>query len=179
VKFTAFFRNVNLGRPHCPSKAQLEQAFLDAGAASAASFLVNGTLVYAVPRAARAGPVLAAAVARLQQQCGLKEPAYIRRVDHLAALVGADPFAGIDTSDVYECCVSFLAPRAPALPPSPWRSRRGDVDVLHCNGTEVFSLSRTMGNTPGSPNALLEKTLGLPATTRAWNTIVRLVAKHG
>jgi uncharacterized protein (DUF1697 family) len=46
VKYAAFFRNLNLGRKNCPSKAQLEQAFLDAGAREASSFLTNGTLVF-------------------------------------------------------------------------------------------------------------------------------------
>ncbi|MCQ4164609.1 DUF1697 domain-containing protein [Tahibacter harae] len=177
MKFAVFFRNVNLGRANCPSKAQLEQAFLDAGAAEAASFLVNGTLVFSAP-ANRSAGVLKSAVQQLQQVCGLKEPAFLRRVDELAALVAADPFAGIEREQVYECCITFLSPRSPDLPALPLHSRRGDVAVLSCNGREAFSLSYKIGNTPGSPNALLEKTLALPATTRAWNTIVRLVARH-
>lgn len=177
MKFAVFFRNVNLGRANCPSKVQLEQAFLDAGAAEAASFLVNGTLVFSAA-ANRSAGVLKAAVQNLQQVCGLKEPAFLRRVDELAALVATDPFAGVDRAQVYETCVTFLSPRSPALPALPLQSRRGDVSVLSCSGSEAFSLSYKIGNTPGSPNALLEKTLALPATTRAWNTIVRLVAKH-
>ena len=42
----------------------------------------------------------------------------------------------------------------------------------------VFSVVRVVGRSPGSPNAFLEKLLGLPATTRVWNTVVRLVDKH-
>jgi uncharacterized protein (DUF1697 family) len=179
VKFAAFYRNVNLGRPNCPSKAQLEQAFLDAGATEASSFLVNGTLVYAVPRATQAGTVLKVATALLQQRCGLKEPGFVRRVDDLAALVARDPFAGVADDAVYEYAVSFLPAKAP-LPPLPLTSRRGDVRVLSATAEgEVFSLCYKIGSSPGSPNALLEKTLAVPATTRAWNTIVRLVAKHG
>jgi len=40
-------------------------------------------------------------------------------------------------------------------------------------------VSRIIGRSQGSPNAFLEKLLGLPTTTRAWNTVVRLVDKHG
>jgi uncharacterized protein (DUF1697 family) len=178
MKFAVFFRNVNLGRANSPTKSQLEQAFLDAGAAEAASFLVNGTLVFAAP-AARASVVLKGAVRRLEGVCGLKEPAFLRRVDALVALVAADPFAAVNGADVYEYGVTFLSPKTPALPPLPLSTRRGDVKVLACNGSEAFSLCYKLGSSPGSPNALLEKTLGLPATTRAWNTIVRLVAKHG
>jgi uncharacterized protein (DUF1697 family) len=177
MKFAAFFRNMNLGRANCPTKAQFERAFLDAGAVDAASFLVNGTLVFSAP-ATQGDRVLRKAVMHLEQACGLKEPAFLRRVDHLAKLVASEPFASVDRATVYECCATFLAPRAPALPALPLRSRRGDVELLACTEGDVFSLSYKLGNTPGSPNALLEKLTGASATTRAWNTIVRLVARH-
>jgi uncharacterized protein (DUF1697 family) len=177
MKFAVFLRNVNLGRPRCPSRLQFEEAFLAAGADEAASFLVNGTLVFAAP-AARANAVLRQATARLHDACGLVEPAFLRRVDALAQLVAADPFAAVDRAAVYECGVTFLSPRV-TLPALPIHSSRGDVDVLACNGSEAFSVCRKLGSSPGSPNALLEKVGGAPATTRAWNTIVRLVAKFG
>jgi len=84
MRFAVFLRNVNLGRPRSPSKLQFEQAFLDAGATQAASFLVNGTLVFDAP-ATRGKAVVRAATARLHEVCGLVEPAFLRRVDELAA----------------------------------------------------------------------------------------------
>jgi len=177
MKYAAFFRNVNLGRPNCPTKAQLEAAFVSAGAASAASFLTNGTVVFAVAVGTDSCDVLAAAHRTLQVECGLKEPAYIRTLEYLTGLVTLDPFASVERSAVHECCVSFL-PHGIALPALPLESRRGDVEVIRSTGTEALSLSRKVGNTPGSPNAYLEKLLGSPVTTRAWNTVVRLVQRH-
>ena len=177
MKYAAFFRNVNLGRPNCPSKAQLEAAFVSAGAESAVSFLTNGTVVFAVAVGIEPHEVLAVAHRTLQVECGLKEPAYIRTVDYLAELVALDPFASVDRSAVHECCVSFL-PHGIVLPALPLESRRGDVEVFRGTSAEALSLSRKVGNTPGSPNAFLEKLLGSPVTTRAWNTVVRLVQRH-
>lgn len=178
LKYAAFFRNLNLGRPNCPTKLQLETAFLAAGAESASSFLSNGTLVFSVKTSLGADKVLALACLALQAECGLKEPAYIRRVDYLAELVALDPFAAADRSSVYECCVSFLHSEIATLPAVPLESKRGDVEVLRFTSSEALSLSRKVGQSPGSPNAFLEKLFGLPATTRNWNTVVRLVAKY-
>jgi uncharacterized protein (DUF1697 family) len=177
MKHAAFFRNVNLGRPNCPTKVQLEAAFVSAGAESAVSFLTNGTIVFAVAAGIEPHDVLAAAHRTLQIECGLREPAYIRSVDYLAEFVALDPFASIERSSIHERCVSFL-PQGIALPALPLESRRGDVEVFRGTGTEAWSLSRKVGNTPGSPNAFLEKLLGQPVTTRAWNTVVRLVERH-
>ncbi|RZL85585.1 MAG: DUF1697 domain-containing protein [Variovorax sp.] len=178
MKHAVFFRNLNLGRPRCPTKAQFEAAFMAAGAESASSFLTNGTLVFEVRTKTQARRVLARASEALADECGLREPAFLRSMDHLAELVALDPFARVDRGSVYEVCATFLGPKRMALPALPLVSKRQDVEVLHATEGEAFSLCRKIGNTPGSPNALLEKVLGAPATTRAWNTVVRLVEKH-
>jgi uncharacterized protein (DUF1697 family) len=179
VKYAAFFRNMNLGRQNCPSKAQLENAFVRAGAERAASFLTNGTVVFDVPSGGRARKILVAAHRNLQIECGLKEPAYVRTVKYLAELVALEPFASVERASVYEFCVTFLPPEEEVTPLAlPMKSKRQDVELVRSTGTEVFSLSRKVGNTPGSPNAYLEKHLGSAVTTRAWNTVVRLVHRH-
>ena len=178
MKYAAFFRNVNLGRPNCPTKAQLEEAFAAAGAEAPASFQTNGTLVFSLKGRVSARRVLAAACKTLQAECGLTEPAYVRTMDHLAELVAQDPFAAVEPGTVYECCVSFLPSEGIALPAAPVESRRGDVQVLRFTGGEALSVSRKFGNSPGSPNALLERVLGAPVTTRNWNTVMRLVHKN-
>lgn len=178
MKYAAFFRNVNLGRPNCPTKAQLEAAFIAAGAGTAASFLTNGTIVFSVKSIAVARKVVAAACKALQAECGLREPAYVRSVDYLAELVALDPFAFVDRRDVYQCCASFLQSNKVALPAVPLASARRDVEILRFTDAEALSVSRQIGKSPGSPNAFLERLLATPVTTRNWNTIVRLVAKH-
>lgn len=179
MKYAAFFRNLNLGRANSPTRLQFEAAFFEAGAVSAASFLTNGTMVFEPKPTTRPRQLLASACQSLRKSCGLKEPAFLRRVDYLAELVAADPFAAVDPASVYERCVSFLHHDATALPGLPRVSNRGDVEFLRFTDTEALSLSHKIGNTPGSPNAFLEKRLGLPATTRSWSTVCRLVQKHG
>ena len=179
MKFAAFFRNLNLGRPPAPSKAQFEAVFVEAGATSAASFLVNGTMVFEAPSRRRAAPILKRAQAALRQASGFSEPAFLRTLDDLAALVHSEPFAGVDKAQVHECCITFLHPGLQLPEPLPQANARGDVQVLACTPTELLSIAHKLGASPGSPNLFAEKTFGLPASTRAWNTVVRLVQRHG
>lgn len=181
MKFAVFFRNLNLGRANCPDRTQFEAAFMAAGAVSASSFLTNGTLVFEAGSVSCADKILGAACKTLLAECGLKEPAFLRELDYLAGLPALDAFASIDRDSVYEFCISFLSPaQAPAaLPPAPLSSARGDVKILRFTEAEAFSLSFKPGKSPGSPNAFLEKQLGRPATTRNWNTVLRLLQKFG
>jgi hypothetical protein len=57
-------------------------------------------------------------------------------------------------------------------------SPRGDVRIFATTPGEAFAIARPQGNSIGSPNALLEKRLGWPATSRNWNTVLRLLDKH-
>lgn len=178
MKFAAFFRNLNLGRPPAPDKAQFEAVFIEAGAGSAASFLVNGTMVFEAPSKRRAAQVMKQAQALLNQANGFEEPAFLRSLDELAALVHSDPFAGLDRASVYEFCITFLHPKFTLPDPAPKANARGDVQVLACTPTELLTTALKLGASPGSPNLFAEKTFGLPASSRAWNTVVRLVQKH-
>jgi len=177
ARYAAFLRNVNLGRPGSPTRAQFEEAFLAAGATSAASFLVNGTLVFGVAPGARPRALASRAGAHLRARCGLREPMFVRAVSELAALVASDPFAGHRAEGRDALCITFLgAPRQP-LPALPLVTPRGDLELLRSDDTHVLSISRWVGKSGGSPNAWLERHLGEAATTRNWRTVVRLVEK--
>ncbi len=175
----AFFRNVNLGRPGSPTREQLEWAFLASGAATARSFQVNGTLVFAPAPGMRARGVAARACEAMRASCGMREPVFVRSVAELAALVAAEPFAGRVADGRDACCISFLGAPRRALPALPFATARGDLELLRGEDTHVLSISRWIGASAGSPNAWLERHLGEPATTRNWRTVVRLVEKFG
>jgi len=176
--YAAFLRNVNLGRPGSPSRAQLESAFLASGAEMAQSFLVNGTLVFAPARGTRARAVAARACEAMRAACGLREPVFVRRVGELQALVASDPFAGRVTQGRDALCISFVGAARKALPALPLTTARGDLELLRDDGTHVLSVTHWIGSSAGSPNAWLERQLGEPATTRNWRTVVRLVEKY-
>jgi uncharacterized protein (DUF1697 family) len=177
MKYVAFFRNLNLGRPNCPGRTEFESAFLAAGATQAASFLTNGTLAFSPSPEVAARHVLAGAAAALNASCGLVEPGFLRSMRQLVALVKTDPFGAVDRAGVHECCVTFLR-RSLEMHDLPALSARGDVRLIARTRGEALCLSLKPGRTPGSPNAWLERLLGEPATTRNWNTVVRLVAKY-
>ena len=178
MKFVAFFRNLNLGRPPAPTRLRFEEAFLCAGARSAESFLTNGTLVFDAATRGKAKTVLAGACAALGDDSGFREPAFLRELGYLSSLVDRDPFASIDPTTVYERCITFLHADLELSSAPPRQSARNDVQVVEYTPSELLSVVHKLGASPGSPNAFAERHFGLPATTRAWNTVCRLVTKY-
>lgn len=179
VRFVAFLRNVNLGQPRSPTRAQLETAFLQAGAATAVSFLSNGTLLFSIPSRRAARPTARRAGAHLQAQCGLREPIFVCDFQILADLAAADPFAAFSATTFAERAISFFEPPAGIDLQLPLESERRDCLVFRAEAGLALSITRTLHGRTGYPTPVLEKALGVPVTTRGWNTILRLLKKHG
>ena len=73
--------------------------------------------------------------------------------------------------------VSVLGKRSPTPPEVPIDAPakgRWTVRVLKVAGAYAFSLWRRGDGPPLYPNAVIEKSLGVPATTRGWDTVVAL-----
>jgi uncharacterized protein (DUF1697 family) len=180
MKFAAFLRNVNLGRPGAPTRVQLEQSFAEAGAIEPQSFQTNGTAVFGAASPAGAERVLRAALARLAAECGLAEPACVRSLDELVPLASAREFEAYDPDEVYEFVLSFACARKTVLTSRlPLDNPKGDVRVLALDQGNALSVCWKRGASPGSPNLFLERSTGAAWTSRSIGTLRRLLDKHG
>ena len=63
--------------------------------------------------------------------------------------------------------------------PMPMPMLRGDVVLFACRAGGVLSITRWISGRPDQPGRFLESTMGIPVTTRNWNTIERIVRLEG
>jgi uncharacterized protein (DUF1697 family) len=178
AKFAVFFRNVNLGQLNNPSRTQFESAFTAAGGMDASSFITTGNIVFPASSEAGARKVLLRAREILKSERGLEEPAFLRSLHYLAELVKTDPFTSMLSDDVYDYSITFMDTKGLDRLNMPLESTRGDLTIFRCTSGEAFSVSRMVNGRAGHAGPFLEKLLGVPATTRVWNTVLRLVRKH-
>ena len=162
-----FFRAVNVGghQKFQPSLLAKELADLDiVNIGAAGTFVVRATAAAAKLRAA------------IHDRLHFQPELMICPARAVLALVNSDPYHEVSAAANMTRYVSILskAPRtAPKLPldfptPGPW-----EVRILSITGSFVLSLQRP-GKKGLYPNALVEKQLGLPATTRNWNTLLKI-----
>ena len=178
MRYVAFVRNVNLGQPKSPTRAQLENAFLQAGASSATSFLSNGTLIYSVSRSRLAQSIANRARTALQQVCRLNEPIFVCSFQHLVELVAEDPFSDFKDSSSIGYAISFFDPKIETKVIAPIESKRKDCLIFRIDAGEAFSIVREVKGKEGYPTPVLENALNSPVTTRSWTTILRMIKKH-
>jgi len=92
----------------------------------------------------------------------------------LIQLAGGDAFGSEPATAEARRYVSVMAKRPPKLPPLPLCQPAGDewqVKVIGITGKFALSLNRRTGRKLVYPNEVVEKKLGVPATTRNWDTI--------
>jgi uncharacterized protein (DUF1697 family) len=90
------------------------------------------------------------------------------------ALAAGDPFGDVTSNKDLTRYVSVLASRPRALPPLPITqpaSEDWQVQIIGMTGRFALSLHRRMGRTLVYPNEVVEKKLGVSATSRNWNTV--------
>jgi hypothetical protein len=163
----AFFRNLNLGqrRSRSPTRPELLEAFDHAGARSATSFQVNGTVIFDVDGDPQS--VANHAVELLTPVCGYDDVVLVRPVWWILEL---------DVDDVVPNAEVSFFDGPESFPESlPWTPVTGGLTVVRADGRHAVSvndLERTSGAT-----WVLEKLLGVPVTSRGVPTMRRLVAK--
>lgn len=160
-----FLRGVNVGghKAFKPSILAKELADFDVVSVGAAgTFVVRGQVSQAALRAA------------LLKRLPFEPELMICRAQEVLDLASADPFADQLAGSDVKNYVTVLAKRPRALPELPIGRPAGEawqVKLIAIRDRFVLSLHRRLGRALIYPNEVVEKTLGVSATTRNWNTI--------
>jgi uncharacterized protein (DUF1697 family) len=173
ARYVALLRAVNVAGHARMAAADLVCVFAAAGARDVSSFGHAGNLMFAAPRGA--APIIARARADLLRRYGEKPVIVLRTADALAELTAAQPFAACGATPSDKLYVAFLEGEPRAAPVLPLASPAERLTILDRRGLDVLVLS---GPKPsgfyGFPNAFVETTFGVAATTRNWSTVARL-----
>jgi len=131
-----------------------------------------GTLV------ARAKISQTALRAELEKRLSFKTELIICREREILDLIHRDPFrsAHAETKDLrHYVTVMTKAPRTlPSLPVDKPAGNKWEVHIFEIFGRFALSIWRRQTNGILYPNAVVEKHLAVPATTRNWNTITAI-----
>ncbi|HTS16471.1 MAG TPA: DUF1697 domain-containing protein [Verrucomicrobiae bacterium] len=166
MALVAFLRGVNVGGHKTFRPSALAEKMPDLGVTSvgaAGTFVVRNA---SSPEGLRA---------RFEEQLHFDPELFICHDREILDLVTANPFhdAPAETRHVRRF-LTVMAKPPRALPPLPLEKLAGikwEVRVIAITGRFAFSLWRRVGHAIVYPNAVIEKSLGIPSTTRSWDTI--------
>ena len=165
MALVVFMRGVNVGghKTFRPAALAKDLAAFDAvNVGAAGTFVIRKSVSQAKLRA------------ELNKRLPFKAELMICPGADLQNLVWTDPFAGQKLPKDAKRFVTVLGKRPTTLPRLPIirpDSADWQVKVVAVSGKFAVSLWRRVGKSLLYPNEVVEKALGVPATTRNWNTL--------
>lgn len=160
-----FLRGVNVGghKAFQPSALARELADFDVvNVGAAGTFVIRKTISQATLRA------------EMLRRLPVKAELMTCRSRDVLELASRAPFRDDPSDKDVTRYVSVLAKRPRKFPSLPISQPAGDnwqVKIIGVTGRFALSLHRRLGRTLLYPNEVVEKKLGVSATTRNWNTI--------
>jgi uncharacterized protein (DUF1697 family) len=176
-KYIAFLRAINVGG-HTVKMDHLRRLFEAMGLANVETFIASGNVIFDSTEPNKK------ALERkiedsLQKALGYEVATFIRTTAELAEIAYYKPFQepdlNVDGNTLY---IAFLGDRPGDPAQQKLLSFTTVIDEFHVNDREVYWLCRKKMSESQFSGALLEKTLGLPATLRNSTTVKKMAAKY-
>jgi uncharacterized protein (DUF1697 family) len=175
MRYVAFMRAINVGGRAVMKMREVQDIFTVAGGKDVRTFIQSGNVVFDVPQKS-ASAVFKKIGTGLRARLGEEPGLIFRRIEDLERVVKTAPLRTLEAADDVKLYVTFLSGDPTRRPKFPLVSEREAVEAIAMNHLDVFIVSRRKKNGMyGFPNAVIEKELGVSATTRNWNTVTRIV----
>jgi len=176
-KFVAFLRAINVGN-HTVKMDHLRRLFEELGFANVETFIASGNVIFdAKQRDIRS---LEARIGKhLEKALGYEVTTFVRSTNELAAIAEYQPFSRKELDgDGNTLFIGFLSDKPTSAAANKLMSLASDIDGLHLNERDLYWLYRRKNGESKFYGPLLEKTVGVKATLRNVNTIIRLAKKY-
>ena len=175
-RYVAFLRAINVGG-HTVTMAELRKQFDAMGFADVETFIASGNVLFSA--SSRDSLALARRIERqLHAALGYEVHTFVRTDAEIAAVATHAPFTAARRQAAGALCVAFLAEPLGAAAKKALAALKTEIDDFEVDGREVYWLCKTRQSDSTFSNAVFEKRLGIRATFRGLNTVVKLAAKH-
>lgn len=174
VRYIALLRGINVGG-HQVKMDALRRLFGDLGLANVGSYIQSGNVFFDSDEADRAA-LRARIEGHLRATLGYEVATCLRTVEEFAAITALDPFAGIDLRPDMRFSVSFLAEAVAVETMLPYKTPKGDFELVGMTPNELFVVWYLVAGRVGNGYGHLEKKYRVPATTRFWHTAAKILA---
>lgn len=173
IRYVAFLRGINVGGHNLIKMDVLKSHFELPGIANIATYIQSGNVLFDSEETNEG--ILAATIDKqLTAKLGYKVPIVLRGTKELKSVIKNNPFDDIKPEDTVKLYVTFLS----AVPLLAVRGSLAmyatDTEDARLIKREVYICTDNYSKTRLN-NTLIEKKLGVTATTRNWATVNKLV----
>jgi uncharacterized protein (DUF1697 family) len=172
MRYAALLRGINVGGNKKVAMAELRELLAGLGYTDITTYLQSGNAVFTSPQRDQQelADTIAAAVA---QRLGVSIQVVVRTGAELAAAMESSPLPG-EPENPSRFFVVFLSALPAPAGVEALAAQSFGPDRVWVSGQEAYLWCPNGASQTGLTNAFLEKSLGVTATSRNWNTVMKL-----
>ncbi len=171
--YIALLRAINVGG-HSVKMENLRQLFTDLGFSNVRSYIQSGNIFFESDEADR--QKLTDKIQNyLLEKLGYAVDTILLTIPELEEILALDPFKGIKLTDDRRFYIIFLAIPLPKDFLLPYKSEKGDFEILSATPLAAFTLLTLINDRPSNPGAFIEKKLKIRTTARFFHTTIKLL----
>ena len=173
MKYVAFLRAINVGGHAIIKMTDLKRMFESAGLENVQTYIQSGNVIF---ESTDDPALLAQRIERqLEKAASYRIELLVRTMREVRTIAETPAFTGKNEETLY---VAFLIRKPAAKVQRALLTFKSDADDFAFKGGELYILRRDRQKSVFSNN-FVEKVLQMPATTRNFTTIAKIVEKYG
>ncbi|GET27669.1 DUF1697 domain-containing protein [Prolixibacter sp. NT017] len=174
-QYIAILRGINVGGNRKIKMADLKELFTGLGFTEISTYIQSGNVLFSSAKAEDTmalGDQLEQAIA---DTFGFDVPVIVRTVEELQQAVAVNPFYASPDADIERLHLTFLKTEPEADKLDAINQINHSPDKFNIIGNHAFVYCSGRYSESKLTNAFFEKKLKVPATTRNWKTVLKLV----
>ena len=173
--YIALFRGINVGGRALLSMSDLRDQFEGLGFA-AKTLLQSGNVVFRTGRASGTAKLERLLEAETASRFGVHVTCFVRTPAEWAQVIARNPFPAEAKRDPGHLVVTFLKTEPQSKDVKALQAASEGPELIRPAGRELYITYPAGIGRSKLTNALIERVLGMRATGRNWNTVVKLAA---
>jgi uncharacterized protein (DUF1697 family) len=173
ITYIAFLRAINVGG-RTVKMERLRDLFSELGFGNVRTYIQTGNVFFDTPETDRKA-MTDRIEAHLKAALGYDVPTLVRTIPDVEHALALDPFRDVEVTPDVRLTVVFVSEPLPEGLELPYRSPKGDFEVVAATPGEVFLVQRRINGRPADPTAFFEKTSAGKGTSRFFHTTAKIL----
>ncbi|MGP4080739.1 DUF1697 domain-containing protein [Pseudalkalibacillus sp. R45] len=169
--YIALLRGINVGGKKKVKMDQLKEIFASLGFRNVKTYIQSGNVIF---EADESEGHTVQIERRLKEELGFEVPVLIKAQEDWAMAIEQNPYDVETLNENEKLYVTFLVKEPAPEVVEELMTCKSDVDEIRIVRDTVYILCRKGYHKTLFSNALIEKKLGVHATTRNWNSVLKI-----
>jgi uncharacterized protein (DUF1697 family) len=173
INYASFLRAINVGGKNLIKMDDLKRKFKSTGCEDIRTYIQSGNVTFH-SKISDENSLVNKIENELHKNVSKDVLVFLRTSEQLKSIIEANPFVKLIISNPTKLYVTFLKDELKPNLKLPFLSAKKDVEVIQIEDREIYCISHEIKGQYGFPNLFIEKEFGIKATTRNWNTVIKV-----